>query len=788
MLPSSFRTVALRPSLFTLGLLAAFPLLAQDPAVRAGGASAPEPQPAGADPGRDATTLDRIIVKGEKTDRTLQDTAASVAVTTSARIEQENLQSLLDILNRTPNVATMYGNSGYTIRGIPSESNMANPMATTYIDGAALHSQAEDSAPTDLWDIAQVELFRGPQSTVQGQNALAGAIVMRTEDPTMDWSGRARLLLSDPSDRRVSFAGGGPLVEDELAFRVALDKRDFDGFVRNTTRNAGEDAVDSTTARAKLLWTPRGLDGLTARLAYTRNDREGPYRFSYSRGDVPDFYQNRINTSNRPNVSDVLSQVANLQVDYDFGGPWTLSSVTSWSNSDLLRDYDNDKGPLDTEYGHTDEDYTVASQELRLHYAGARLNGLVGVYASRRERDNAQTLRTHIDTPVATIAGALQGFGLDAGTASAVAGLYAQALPAIPVDYVSSNAGRSENRALFADGEFAFNERWSALAGFRYDRETYGFGSDSVAQIAGALPDPAAFAPVLGPLAAPVIGGINQFIHGVAASASAVIPWSESDFTAFLPKAGLRWSWDADRSLAFTVQRGYRSGGSSFNTARARAFAYDPEYTLNYELALRTQWLGGRLAVNANTYYIDWKDKQVGVYFDAENVYDYHVINAAKAHLYGFEAETRYFVNEHFDWYAGLGHARTRYDEFELPAGAITDPGNPDRNGFSGREFAYAPRWTFSLGGNFRWSESWFANLNANFRDEMQVDAGAGNHVLSSRVVANFKLGYENPDWSAYVFAYNLSDKGYLQYVWRDSPDIILGAPRVVGIGLESRW
>ncbi|MFT3763667.1 MAG: TonB-dependent receptor [Pseudoxanthomonas sp.] len=755
-----------RISLLSLGLLAAMHAHAQN---------ADQAAPGG------ATDLDHIVVKGEKTDRSLQDTASSVAVTTSARIEQENLQTLLDVLNRTPNVATMYGNSGYTIRGIPSESTLPNPMATTYLDGAALPSNAEESAPTDLWDIAQVELFRGPQSTVQGQNALAGAIVMRTEDPTMDWSGRARVLLSNPADYRAAFAGGGPLVKDELAFRVAVEKRDFDGFVRNTTRNAGEDAVDSTTARAKLLWTPKGLDGLTARLTYTRDDREGPYRFSYSRNDVPDYYEHRINTSNRADVSDVLSQVANLQVDYDFAGPWTLSSVTSWSNSDLTRDYDNDHGPEDIEYGHTDEDYTVASQEFRLHYAGERLSSLVGVYASNRDRDNSQTLRTNIDTPVVTIAAALQGFGLDAATAGAIAGLYAAAQPVIPVDYIGVNGSKSKNRAVFADGEFAFGERWSLLAGFRYDRESYGFDSVSDAQIAGALPDPALFAPVLGALAPVVIGGINSYVYGVAASASAVTPWHDDDFTAFLPKLGLRWSWLADKSLAFTAQRGYRSGGSSYNTARGQSFAYDPEYTLNYELALRTQWLDGRLTFNANAYYIDWKDKQVGAYFSPDNSYDYHIINAAKAHLYGFEAEVRHRIGADFDWYAGLGYSRTRYDEFNAQAGAsFTD--------YSGYEFAYAPRWTFSLGGNLRWSEGWFANANANFRDRMIVDVGAGDAVLASRVVANLKLGYENLDWSAYAFANNLFDRGYLQYVWRDDPNVILGAPRVVGVGFEYRW
>ena len=66
--------------------------------------------------------IETITVRGEKTDRSLQETSSSVAVTTALRIEQENLQSLDDILNRTANVSAMYGSRGFTIRGIADEA------------------------------------------------------------------------------------------------------------------------------------------------------------------------------------------------------------------------------------------------------------------------------------------------------------------------------------------------------------------------------------------------------------------------------------------------------------------------------------------------------------------------------------------------------------------------------------------------------------------------------------------------------------------------------------------
>lgn len=756
-----------RLSLLSAGLLFACQLHAQESSTLAATAAAAP----------DAVTLDKIIVKGEKTDRTLQETTASVAVYTSVRIEQETLTSLFDILNRTANVSQMYGDRGFTIRGIASEAGAPNPLATIYVDGAALPSQISDAGPTDLWDIAQVEVLRGPQSTIQGENALAGAIILRTEDPTMDWSGHARALLADPSDRRLSFAGGGALIADELAVRIGVEDRDFDGFIRNPTRGVYEDARESTMARAKILWTPKAIDGLTARLTYTRDDRQGPYMYTYARNDVPDYYQHRINTSDYPSGTDTLAQIATLEVDYAFAGPWTLSAVTAWSDTDMTRSFDTDLTERPEAYGNTIEQYNTLSQELRLHYRGDRLRGLVGLYGSRRETDNISINRTNVDTPLGTIAAVLQGAGLDEATANYVAGLYGQAVPVIPVDYASDGASRSRNLALFTDFEFDLGQRLALLGGFRYDKEQYRFGARASAEFVGTLPDPNAF----GPMLAPAIAGINQAVLAMVQSANSDTPQSTRDFTAFLPKLGLRYEWNDDLSAAFVVQRGYRSGGSAFNIARGRNFAYEPEYTWNAELSLRSQWLDDTLSLNANLYYIDWKDKQVTALFGI-NDYDYHTVNAGKAHLYGFEVEASQRVTSGFDWYASVGYSRTRYDEFETIADAQI-------NDYSGSEFAYAPRWTLAVGGNLRWGEGWIANLNANYRSDVTPDIGSDARRLSSRTVVNAKLGYELSDWSAYVYANNLFDKGYTQYAWSsDSPNVIFGAPRVVGIGVEYRW
>jgi outer membrane receptor protein involved in Fe transport len=112
-------------------------------------------------------------------------------------IVEQNLIDLYDVLARTPNVAINSNRSSFTIRGIDAFNVSGagdGALASVYVDSAVLAN-----GPLDLHDIAQVEMFRGPQSTVRGRNALAGAVIVRTTDPGYDGSGRARLMLTGPN-------------------------------------------------------------------------------------------------------------------------------------------------------------------------------------------------------------------------------------------------------------------------------------------------------------------------------------------------------------------------------------------------------------------------------------------------------------------------------------------------------------------------------------------------------------------------------------------------------------
>lgn len=132
-----------------------------------------------------------IIVSGEKAERAYIDTYTSVGVATGQDIEDYNVESLPNVFNRMANVrwnAANGGNNGFTIRGVNSEGMVSpennTPVASVIIDGATQSVESARRGSRGTWDIKQVEVLRGPQSLLQGRAAMAGAVIVETNDPT----------------------------------------------------------------------------------------------------------------------------------------------------------------------------------------------------------------------------------------------------------------------------------------------------------------------------------------------------------------------------------------------------------------------------------------------------------------------------------------------------------------------------------------------------------------------------------------------------------------------------
>jgi len=719
-------------------------------------------QPTTPAPSTEVISLDRFEVTGEKLGRTAQETQTSVAAYTGDELAQSTDTTLADVFQRTANAYT--NAEGFSLRGISNTGvtfTEGSDMSTVLIDGSVVDSQMLTYGGLSIWDLDQIEILRGPQSTSQGRNSLAGAVVGRTKNPTFVWDSKFRVTYAELNTTQMAAAFGGPVVPDLLAFRFTIDRHESDGPATNVTRNEDDwDRTDTTTYRGKLLFQPTRWNGFSALLTYAHTDSQDGER-AYAYGNTREDLYKREAFENTRNDFESRSRLASLEVNQTFANGWLLSSTTAWSDLKSRSAYDSDRTPdEDLVYGFGYDNYTK-SQEVRLLAKGESWKLLSGVYFAKVRRSYAADGPFYYVVP---------------SPLDAVFGLASPARALLNVHQFSQVDTR--NTAVFFNGDWKPADRWTLTAGLRLDREKLDRESVQDVQLLRGFPGAVALlsVPSLGiPAGAPA----DVVIQGIASGASAAAN-GDDEFETVLPSAGLTYNWTPDISTAFTYTRGYRSGGVSFNQKQAKIVAYDPEYTANYELSFRSQWLNKKVTLNANAFYVDWTDQQVAVQLSSD-VYDRQVENAGKSTYYGLEIETREQLNAQWGFYQTIGLTRTKFDEF------LTSTAD-----YTGNEFARSPHWTLGAGVTYRQTTGWFGNAGVTYIKQVFGDADNDPAFnLDQRLIVNAKIGYNTHRWSAYLYGTNLLDDEYMETFWQESPGRYSGTPgdpRIVGVGLEARF
>ena len=725
--------------------------------------------------------IETIIVTGQKIDRSLKETPNSVAVLTGNEIEKLNIQNVADIYNVIPNVSGDF-NQGFTIRGINAfnVSGGGNSFLTSmYLDGAPLPYRVVRSGALSVWDLSQVEVFRGPQSTLQGRNALAGAIMLRTQDPTYEWTGKGKLTIGDQGQQEIAVAGGGTLIDDVLAFRVSVEDKQVDGDIDNTTRGEEQNDEDNQTIRAKLLFEPS--DTIDALLTVTSTEAEfGPQWVLFNYGEDP--YQRTVwNNSHIFEKTD--TDLYNLEVSWEINDEWSFDSITTYSDSEYRYNWDGDMTPVqvveDNRYVRTDK---TLSQEFRLTYQSDDIEAVTGFYMSKLEVDdqaNGERFLTFSDLGLPPLEVLLTappqfgGFGLPAEFAAMVVPLYPDIDPVI-LGLDSSLEQEVETMAVYADLTWKVSDQFNLLFGLRYDEEEQKNGSYANYDIRNTMPDPAMLPAPLNQ----IVAGINGTLNGMAASASGTEPVADADFDAWLPKLGFSYHVNDDITTSFIYQRGYRSGGVGTNIANQYIYTYDPEYTDNYELSFRSVWQGGKLMLNSNLFYTEWTDQQITRALSTAS-FDTITENAGESNIKGVEVEAFYYPTDQLSIVAGVGLAKTEFDEYsyEVPAtGEIKD--------LAGRSFEDSPEWTANLSANYDFGDGFKAGVNANYKGSSYANIDpatsldAAKYAINpdpkndARVIVNANVSYEWDNYTVRADVRNLMDEEYITSYFFDADDL----------------
>lgn len=220
--------------------------------------------------------LEPVLVTASKRRENVQDVPASIWVASAESLEKSFARDFDDLARLVPSLTitktTQPANNSINIRGIGTYafSIATKPSVSVIVDDVPQAFQAQ--AFMALADIEQIEVLRGPQSTLFGTSATAGVVNITTRSPTTTFSAGARSIATNDGEQRVSGYLSGPLAEN-LRFRIHAGSVEYRGNLRNLYTGNWVNGHDDLAVQAKILWEP--ATDWSVSLAYRWNDTRG---------------------------------------------------------------------------------------------------------------------------------------------------------------------------------------------------------------------------------------------------------------------------------------------------------------------------------------------------------------------------------------------------------------------------------------------------------------------------------------------------------------------------------
>jgi len=591
-------------------------------------------------------SINEILVTGTKTKdaENVQEVPLAVTAFNENTLEAFKIRDIAGLSFQAPNVSldqvgTSRGTANFSIRGLGINSSIPSidPTVGVFVDGVYLGFNA--GVVFDLFDLASVEVLRGPQGVLFGRNVTGGAVLINTGNPTEDFRGKFRAAVDGPVDGgrgganyTVSGVISGPIVEDKLLFKVGAYYNKDEGYFRNLFDGSNHGAAETKILRGALEGRFGGLT-LLGKLDYFKSDGDGPSgqnRGIYDRNsfdfsiDEPGSYGNEIWTGSLTATVDI--------------GAGTLTNVFGWRKYDATTNGDIDATPRFLFHSNTETAQEQLSNEIR--YAISTEGGLDLTFGGFWfDQDIAYTERRDL-----------------------------RASTTIPF----FGGGKQDHEVLgvFANAQYELGSGVSFIAGIRWNQET------KVAGVTYVRPRPECS----------VVGGtcpttgINPFSQN-AAFAPLFPAGAENNgfndrvrFRNLSPKIGLQYEFDAGQIYGHW-SRGYRSGGYNFRITNARGFeqialapggelAFDEEKVDTYEVGGKFQTADGVLTVNVAGYVtgISNMQREVNQSSPTEGVAQ-SIFNTADATITGLEAEARLRAFESLILTANIGLIDAEYDK-----------------------------------------------------------------------------------------------------------------------------
>ena len=349
-------------------------------------------QPAG------ETDIEEIIVTSRYRAERLFDVPDSITAFTVGDIERHRIERINRVASLTPNLRFSddqeVGVSTLVIRGIRQNRGTGQPPVSFRIDGVSATNNLLTTQ--ELFDIESIDVLRGPQGALYGRNAIGGAILISTRQPTAAPEYGLRVSAAQGQDYTIAGSASGPITDESVLYRASFRIQDREGQLRNAyLDNQFVDYKESAAFRGRVVFKPSTKLTVDLRGHYLDQDGGSGYFMPGSEGflplpppDAPLLFGNPTYEiqSNRIGESFVRSWETSAKIDYDLG--WgTLTSVTSFTDVDSGNDQDLDQTLVEAiDIIVIDKSETLA-QELRLvSNSDAALRWVAGVSYFTQDR------------------------------------------------------------------------------------------------------------------------------------------------------------------------------------------------------------------------------------------------------------------------------------------------------------------------------------------------------------------------------------------------------------------
>jgi iron complex outermembrane receptor protein len=736
------------------------------------------------------TTLGEIVVTAQKREQSINDVGMSVTAVSAQQLLTQGVNSVADLTRVVPSFTVAPNSDGapvYSIRGVGlNATNIGSlPTVTTYLDEAPLTIPAMTSGA--LFDLQRVEVLRGPQGTLFGQNSTGGAINFIANKPTSIFESGFNVSYSSFNDVRAEGYVSGPLT-NQLNARLALVGERADGWQYNyVDRNETNGRVKKGAARLILDWRP------TDRTKFSIDvngwiDKSDPQEAQVSAilPAVPANVDPALVVFPLPPHSDRSAswdkgfpfiadkrfyQVA-LRSDIELNAYALLTTLTSYTNLSKRTAFDTDGTAI---FISDTDDLAKADaiyQEVRVSgdLTAARLNYVVGA--------SYEDISTYeVDT--------------------AKFGDYSAAPSVTAVE--TAREGHT-NYATFANVDWGLSDHVTLTGGLRYtsSRHTFlgcssGGDNDILTNIFAGISNSLRAAYGLGPSNAFVPGGCTTL--GPAPTFLPVAPNLAFSENSVSWRAGVNWRPNKSTLFYVLLSRGYKSGGYP-NVPSVTSDQLAPvkqEELTAYEIGTKLGLFDRTLQLNISAYHYNYVNKQLITYL-VSPIFGplQRLANIPTSEANGIELDATWQPVAGLTLRPSISYTASEIGNFV----SYNIHGLPVS--LKGVPFNFSPPLTIAFDGEYRRQlpnqMEVFLGATINYNDDTYADLAQDSLVkISAYTTVDARLGISNKarNWKMMIWGKNLGNEYYWTNAYPSPTDTVVkytGQPRTWGVSLSHQF